>query len=1091
MRISFFLLLPIWVFSMTSLWGNASVVYDDALASDWTDWSWGGNYDFSNTTEVQVGTNAIAATYTEGYAGLNLRKGSALDGNTITAVRFWVKSDGAHDIQVYTASDDGSGASQEKVFPTTSTWQQITIDFSELGFPSVVKRLIFQNWSADANFLVYFDEIEFLTSSSPTTTDVIYDDVLAPEWASWSWDGNYDFSNTTVVQAGNNAIAATYTGGYGALNLRKETSIIGNTILSIRFWAKSDGAHDIQVNTASTDDGGSASGQVITTSSAWQQFTVSMGALGDPSTVKRLLFQNWSTDVNFTVYYDQIELLLNDNPPPPVNEVLIRVDQFGYLPDAEKVAVLSDPQIGANANLSYNPPTQLEIRNANTDTVVYTGNINTWSNGDTHAQSGDKGWWFDFSSLTTPGEYYVYDPINQEGSAVFKIGSNVYDEVMQAAFKMFYYNRSNIEKIEPYVEAGYTDDNSFLQDANCRYVNDRNNSATEKDLRGGWFDAGDYNKYVTFTLSVMHNLLWTYEENPELFGDDWNIPESGNGIPDILDEIKWELDWLLKMTNSDGSVHIKMGAIEYGQNDASPPSANTQFPRYYGPTCTSASITNAGIFAHASKVFANIPSLTTYAQTLENNAISTWNYSLAFLNNNTLETACDDGTIKSGDADREVAAQREDALVAAVHLFDLTSNSSYEQYVTNNLNDAEQIAIPFWGCYKLALNDALLLYTTLPNTNANTVNAILNAVNTDVGNNGNNYFGFSEGDLYRAFMPDWSYHWGSNQASAGYGVVNLQMKKYGIFPTSSDAYERKASEQVHYFHGVNPMGLVYLSNMYDQGGDACINEIYHAWFNDGNPLYDNVSTSTYGPPPGYLVGGPNQNYTISSLSPPYGEPMQKAYLDFNTSNPYNSWEISEPAIYYQAVYLRLLAPYVNNICVSRLDDNDVGTTADDLLYQANESIAFSGAILENANVSFQAGDFILLQDGFVAKNTNFSATIGSCGLGNEPPEREGIAEERTAATEEASASIILNNIQISPNPTEGEFQLTYSLEEADLVRIRILNQTGKVVQSISYPQQMAGTHQEQFSLSWDGTGIYIVMVQIGEQVRSLRVVVSR
>ncbi|MEL6720330.1 MAG: glycoside hydrolase, partial [Bacteroidota bacterium] len=192
----------------------------------------------------------------------------------------------------------------------------------------------------------------------------------------------------------------------------------------------------------------------------------------------------------------------------------------------------------------------------------------------------------------------------------------------------------------------------------------------------------------------------------------------------------------------------------------------------------------------------------------EMNAISTWNYSLPFLNNNTLETECDDGTIKSGDADRDVATQREDALVAAIHLFDLTGSNSYEQYVTNNLNDAEQIATPFWGCYKLALSDALLLYTTLPNTNNNTVNAILNAANIDVGNNGNDYFGFSNADLYRAFMPDWSYHWGSNQASAGYGVINLQMKKYGILPASADDYERKANDQTHWIDTVEIVNLL-------------------------------------------------------------------------------------------------------------------------------------------------------------------------------------------------------------------------------------------------------------------------------------------
>lgn len=85
-------------------------------------------------------------------------------------------------------------------------------------------------------------------------------------------------------------------------------------------------------------------------------------------------------------------------------------------------------------------------------------------------------------------------------------------------------------------------------------------------MRGGWFDAGDYNKYVIFIELVFYNLLIVYEENVVVFGDNWNIFESGNGIFDLFDEVKWELDWLLKMINDDGSVYIKMGSFNYSDN---------------------------------------------------------------------------------------------------------------------------------------------------------------------------------------------------------------------------------------------------------------------------------------------------------------------------------------------------------------------------------------------------------------------------------------------------------------------------------------------------------------------------------------------
>jgi len=470
-----------------------------------------------------------------------------------------------------------------------------------------------------------------------------------------------------------------------------------------------------------------------------------------------------------------------------------------------------------------------------------------------------------------------------------------------------------MDKAAPYAGANWTDNDNFrndLQDANCRFVNDRTNASLERDLTGGWFDAGDYNKYTTFANSTVHMLLSAYEDNPAIFTDDWNLPESGNGIPDLLDEIKWELDWLLKMTNDDGTAIIKMGSISYSENVSAPPSANTD-PRYYGPTCTSASINVAGMFAHAARIYDGLPGMTDFVTALETKAVAAWDYVEPLIENDQLETNCDDGTIKSGDADRDVDEQREDALAAAIFLFDHFGDSKYNDYIVANLNDAEPIQSNFWSGYKMPLNDALLEYTAMNGADASTRTTILNSVTTASSNNWNGFFGFNDDDLYRAFMPEWAYHWGSNLPKSGFGVLNLLLNKHNINPGSADDYTLKAAEQIHYFHGVNPQGLVYLSNLYDIGGDRCINEIYHGWFNDGTD-WDNTQTSLYGPAPGYVTGGPNRNYTAnSSLLPPYGQPDQKSYLDFNTDFPDNSWEISEPAIYYQAFYFRLISNFAN------------------------------------------------------------------------------------------------------------------------------------------------------------------------------------
>lgn len=589
----------------------------------------------------------------------------------------------------------------------------------------------------------------------------------------------------------------------------------------------------------------------------------------------------------------------------------IHVDQFGYPEDGVKVAVISNPQVGYNSAASFSPSMSFEVRDASSNAVVFSGSPAVWNGGATHSQSGDQGWWFDFSSVTTPGEYYIIDVVNNEQSGNFVISDTVYHQVLQAAGRMFYYNRCNAVKTAQHAGV-WSDGDNFgnpLQDLNCRFIDDPSNASLEKDLSGGWFDAGDYNKYVSYTHSTLHNLLSAYEENPTAFSDDWNIPESGNGVPDLIDEIKWELDWLLKMSNADGSVHNKVGSQNYSENAASPPSINTD-QRFYGATCSSASIVVASVFARAAKVFRNFPSLVSYANQLEQQALLCFNYAKTFVDANSYELDCDDGSIVSGDSDQGAAQQLSDFMVASIYLFELTDSAVFNNYVVNNVNALEQVQNTFWGPYFMANNEALLLYTTLPGADPTTVTTILNSFTQDVSNNNNGYYGFNPSDLYRAEMPSWSYHWGSSQSKASYGNLNRLVMDYGAQPNNA-SYAQYIDESIHYFHGVNPQGMVYLSNMYAFGAERSVNEIYHGWFNDGTN-YDNALTSSIGPAPGYVTGGANNTFSVTNLSPPYGQPEQKSYLDFNTGYPDNSWEISEPAIYYQAAYVRLLANRVAN-----------------------------------------------------------------------------------------------------------------------------------------------------------------------------------
>lgn len=137
------------------------------------------------------------------------------------------------------------------------------------------------------------------------------------------------------------------------------------------------------------------------------------------------------------------------------------------------------------------------------------------------------------------------------------------------------------------------------------------------------------------------------------------------------------------------------------------------------------------------------------------------------------------------------------------------------------------------------------------------------------------------------------------------GLINLDFEAFGINSTSAALYRRIAEQHLHWLHGANPMGLVMLSNMASAGAESSLSEIYHTWFANGT-VWDSTRTSARGPAPGYLAGGPNTTYT-GSVAGLASQPPQKAYKDWNTGWPENSWEVTEPAIYYQAAYVQLLA----------------------------------------------------------------------------------------------------------------------------------------------------------------------------------------
>jgi hypothetical protein len=586
------------------------------------------------------------------------------------------------------------------------------------------------------------------------------------------------------------------------------------------------------------------------------------------------------------------------------------VDQFGYLPDEAKVAVIRDPVSGYDQGDHFTPGARYQVRRTQGGEVVLSGAPTPWKGGAVEASSGDRGWWFDFSALTTPGRYFVYDVDRGVRSPTFRIGPDVYRRVLHAAMRMYWYQRSGIAKAPPFAEACWSDDAAYVgphQDRDAHDVTDRENDAKARDLSGGWFDAGDTNKYVTFAVQPVHQLLTAFGANPAVFTDDYGIPESANGIPDLIDEVRWETNWLKKMQFPDGGFALKVGSL--GDRPASPPSSDAS-ARFYVPACTSATIAGAGMLAHAAYVFGTQPTLGGEADDLKRRALRAWH---RYQETNPKEIHCDTGVVRAGNADLGVEEQDGLAVEAAIYLFAITGAPVFAEYLAAHYRDAHAYHDLGWSRYKPDQGEALLFYTTLAQADPALKKTILDDKRADVVA-GNQIYGFNpDDDLYRAFLHDPQYHWGSNNPRANYGNTNLDVLDHAVGAPDAAGYRARALGILHYFHGVNPFGMVYLSNMDPDGASVSANEIYHLWFRPGTRWSD-AKTSACGPAPGYVPGGPNagaaRDGVPTSLSPPTGQPPQKSYKDWNVGWPDSSWAVTEPGIYYQSAYIRLLSAFV-------------------------------------------------------------------------------------------------------------------------------------------------------------------------------------
>ena len=334
----------------------------------------------------------------------------------------------------------------------------------------------------------------------------------------------------------------------------------------------------------------------------------------------------------------------------------VKASQVGYLRSSPKFAYVGN-YLGDAGAMGVANSNNCVVKNIDTNTTT---TYPLTFRGNDPLLSGEIIYNCDFSSLTADGNYYVYVP-GYGKTFNFKIGPTVYNNVYKSIVKLLYFQRANLKIRAKYAgqwarEAGtsdpdYGDTKVELHSSNYDPSLNPLISATDPvqglkfPMLRGWYDAGDYGKYVLAGVAPVRDLLFAYELYPSKFTDnavlipencnpdpDFEVPTdyvcTGNGIPDLLDEVKWEVDWMKEMIAPDGGVYDRLTAKQWEQSPY-----DNHATRYLAPKSTHDTAGYAAVMAQAYRVFKNNAAFEAahpgYADELLAKARSAWAFLLA------------------------------------------------------------------------------------------------------------------------------------------------------------------------------------------------------------------------------------------------------------------------------------------------------------------------------------------------------------------------------------------------------------------------------------------------------------------------------
>ncbi|MCM1037737.1 MAG: glycoside hydrolase family 9 protein [Ruminococcus sp.] len=347
---------------------------------------------------------------------------------------------------------------------------------------------------------------------------------------------------------------------------------------------------------------------------------------------------------------ESLGLVPEFNYEVPVSLPDIMIDQVGYALKSNKIAVFRGEVL----------PDTYDLIDAETEEVVYTGSVKRKGYNILTEEVISYG---DFSDFARPGTYYLQADIIGR-SYPFVIADNPYSDIFTGALKCYYYNRCGLMLSNEL--AGDKAHNA----CHTKTALLKEDTTVELDVSGGWHIDENGQRDVIKGCQAIDNLLLAYELYGSVFTDGIGIPESGNDIPDILDEVKYEIDWLLKMQDAaSGAVYSAVSMIN---------NPDSTYQMYVDSVSMDATIHFAATMAKFSYLYQS--------------------YDMDFA------TQC----LRAADRAYRYAenypqdASAEAFFYAAAELYRATGNYSYRNVIHQYLNDNEVVDMGndpvFWGC---------------------------------------------------------------------------------------------------------------------------------------------------------------------------------------------------------------------------------------------------------------------------------------------------------------------------------------------------------------------------------------------------------